>query len=145
MNCAVISKLPLGILSPGTDCPIVWEIVWSDPTNNNQFPMICQLVGQDPAKTGGFVQNNKRGTAWYFNEVGADRFLSANKLSHIVRAHQVPDFGFQFHFGDKCVTMFSCSHYCGNSNEAAVLFVDQETARALRIDTKNNAPATPAE
>jgi hypothetical protein len=66
----------------------------------------------------------------------------ANGLSHVVRAPEVPTNGFFFHFDKKCATIFSCSHYCGNNNDCAVLFVDREQIRVVRVDTSNNASAT---
>ena len=70
------------------------------------------------------------------------RFLRKNSLTHVVRAHEVPTNGFFFHFDKKCATIFSCSHYCGNNNECAVMFVDRDQLRVVRIDTTNNASAT---
>ncbi|KAJ6225804.1 hypothetical protein RDWZM_004349 [Blomia tropicalis] len=115
-----IARLPLDIASPER-CELVWEIVWSDPVHNNVFQQVCELLDENPNQTGGFVKNTKRGAAWFFNAEVC---------------------GFWFHFGDKCVTVFSCSHYCGNQNECAVLFANQELIRPIRIDTHNNAPAT---
>ena len=60
-----------------------------------------------------------------------------NGLTHIIRAHEVPLNGFTFHFGEQCATIFSCSHYQGD-NKCAVIFVDQERIRVLRIDTEDN-------
>ena len=91
---------------------------------------------------GGFINNAKRGTAYLFNDVAAQNFLAANQLSYIVRAHEVPQQGFDFHFGNKCATIFSCSHYCGNKNLCACILVDTPTMRIIRLDTFNNAPAT---
>ena len=58
----------------------------------------------------GFIFNAKRGTAYYFNDVGAEQFLTENGLTHIIRAHEVPRYGFIFHFDFKCVTIFSVSN-----------------------------------
>ena len=60
----------------------------------------------------------------------------------MIRAHEVPSFGFTNHFTNLCTTVFSCSHYCQNENEAAVILVAHNQIRAIRIDTHNNAPAT---
>ena len=43
----------------------------------------------------GFVDNYRRGTAHMFSSEGLDRFLERNRLSHVVRAHEVQQAGFQ--------------------------------------------------
>ena len=98
---------------------------------------MCDLFNQDAQEQGGFVRNTKRGASWFFAQEGAEKYLADNGLTHIVRAHEVPLNGFTFHFGDRCATIFSCSHY-QQENKCAVLFVDQERIRVLRIDTERN-------
>jgi len=122
--------------------PAVWEILWSDPCHFSEFE---NFVGPETSEKDidcGFVFNKKRGTAFCFNEFAAKRFLEQNDLTHIVRAHEVPQPGYRFHFGNLCTTIFSCSHYCGNANEAAVLLAQNHLMRVLHLDTVNNAPAT---
>jgi len=103
---------------------------------------IARNLQIDLADARGFLPNKKRGTAWFFNAAALNAFLAANGLSHLVRAHEVPTYGFCFHFGLKCTTIFSCSHYCFNNNECAVMLVNRDQMRMLRIDTANNESAT---
>lgn len=42
----------------------------------------------------GFAANAKRGTGHVFDQTALDRFLLANQLSHVVRAHEVYQSGF---------------------------------------------------
>lgn len=132
----------LDVVSPERDSLVAWEMMWSDPVENVGFEEVCQMQYIQVAATKGFVRNTKRGTAYFFNEQGLDSFLLKNGLTHLVRAHEVPANGFNFHFGEKCVTIFSCSHYCGNNNLSACLLVDQGRIRIIRVDTDDNAPAT---
>src|SRR5699024_7280777 len=89
-----------------------------------------------------YLHNKKRGTAYVYNEYAILRFLRANRLQYVIRAHEVPADGFKFDLGMLCTTIFSCSHYCGNANEAAVLFIDRDARmRLIRIDTSNNKAA----
>ena len=89
-----------------------------------------------------YLPNKKRGTAKIFNEFALIRFLRANQLQYVIRAHEVPAEGYKFDFGMLCTTIFSCSHYCENANEAAVLLIDHDARmRLIRIDTSNNKAA----
>ncbi|KAJ6219135.1 hypothetical protein RDWZM_004947 [Blomia tropicalis] len=120
----------------------VWEILWSDPIEFAHFEEIALTSGtrislQD--STYMFMNNIKRGTGYLFNEYAAFEFLRHNQLHFIVRAHEVPAEGFRFNFGTMCLTIFSCSHYCGNQNKCAVLLVDRDgRLRVIRIDTDMN-------
>ena len=57
----------------------------SDPCGPQEFIETCEVREVDPASTNGFVFNTKRGTAYKFNEDGANFFLGGNGLSHIIR------------------------------------------------------------
>ena len=137
-----IDSLPTIIENPEDGPLSAWEILWSDPLPQERFAELAHFTNIDITNCQGYLFNKKRGTAWFFNEDALDRFLSINELSHIVRAHEVPNNGFFFHFSKKCATIFSCSHYCGNNNECAVLFIERDVIRVVRIDTVNNKPAT---
>ncbi|KAH9401094.1 hypothetical protein TYRP_002683 [Tyrophagus putrescentiae] len=106
-------SIPVELATPEQECDVAWEIMWSDPMAPEMF-----------------------------REAGTATFLAANQLTHVIRAHEVPRFGFIFHFNFKCTTIFSCSHYCGNDNDCAVVFVDRASMRIIRIDTSANISAT---
>ena len=139
---AEINAVKKELSNPEAESNIVWEILWSDPCHAQQFNDVCSFMRVNPKEQEGFVRNNKRGTAFLFNEIGANGFLQQNGLTHIVRAHEVPPRGYAFHFGTKCITIFSCSHYCGNDNACSCLLADNQVLRVIRLDTVNNAPAT---
>ncbi|KAI2805647.1 hypothetical protein BLOT_004647 [Blomia tropicalis] len=142
-SLAEIANLPEVMSEPETESSIAWEILWSDPLNQDCFVEMARLLHIDMNNcTEGFLPNQKRGTAWAFNEVAVDHFLAANRLSHVIRAHEVPASGFFFHFRKKCATIFSCSHYCGNNNECAVMLLDRNVIRVIRVDTSQNLSAT---
>lgn len=46
------------------------------------------------ASNEGFAANAKRGTGHVFDQNALDRFLLANQLSHVVRAHEMHQSGF---------------------------------------------------
>lgn len=135
-------KIQRELPEPEKESTAAWEILWSDPCHMQQFWEAVEVCENSDSCYEGYIRNNKRGTAYLFNEVGAGNFLKRNGLSHIIRAHEVPRNIFQFHFGDKCITIFSCSHYCGNDNECATILVDNERMRIIELDTANNSSAT---
>ena len=92
----------------------------------------------DNAKAGAVLFE---GTAWQLLETeGGGRALVVDDAlaRRWIHAGLIDEGTFStFHFGDRCTTVFSCSHYQGD-NQCAVLFVDQERIRVIRIDTFNN-------
>ena len=136
-----INEVKVDLKEPEKEAAIAWEILWSDPIGPQQFAEAADLLKVRVDTARGFLTNTKRGTAFLFGEEAANTFLQTNGLTHIIRAHEVPAQGFTFHFGNKCTTVFSSSHYCGNNNEAAAVHIDNEKLRIIRLDTVNNSPA----
>lgn len=137
-----IREIKRELREPEAESAIAWEILWSDPCHAQQFNEIAEILNQNVDQLKGFIKNTKRGTAFLFNEEGLTDFLSHNGLTHLIRAHEVPPLGYRFHFGNKCLTIFSCSHYCGNDNDCACILVSDKRLRVLVIDTASNNPST---
>ncbi|XP_064461087.1 uncharacterized protein LOC135371046 isoform X1 [Ornithodoros turicata] len=122
---SAINQIPKPLNDPENQSPLAWELMWSDPISNE--------VALDTQKA--FLPNTKRGTAHMFSAEALEEFLSRNELSHVVRAHEVQQAGFQVQQKGKLLTVFSSSHYCGGSNEAACILADRQKLRTIRLDT----------
>lgn len=141
-NIDQIRAVKRELREPEAESAIAWEILWSDPCHAQQFNEIAEILNKDVDELKGFIKNTKRGTAFLFNDEGLTGFLRTNGLTHLIRAHEVPPLGYRYHFVNKCITIFSCSHYCGNDNDSACILVADKRLRVMQIDTVNNAPAT---
>ncbi|KAL1428481.1 hypothetical protein MTO96_002856 [Rhipicephalus appendiculatus] len=120
---AAINQIPKPLSDPESQSSLAWELMWSDP------------ISTEADQQRDFVPNMKRGTAHMFSAEALEEFLARNELSHVVRAHEVQQAGFQVQQKGKLLTVFSSSHYCGGSNEAACILADRQKLRTIRLDT----------
>ncbi|XP_067033041.1 uncharacterized protein [Acropora muricata] len=127
-----IDSIPSDLSEPETQSQLAWELMWGDPLRPED---VNPNVIDELKKNEGFVSNDRRGTAHLFSSDALDAFLSRNGLSHVIRAHEVQQSGFQVQQKGKLLTVFSSSHYCGGSNEAACILAYQNKLRTIRLDT----------
>ncbi|KAI1303934.1 Serine/threonine-protein phosphatase BSL1 -like protein [Halotydeus destructor] len=137
-----LSGMPLPLVDPESQFPPAHEMLWNDPINAAEYNEYLELLRSQNgsaqalnAATNGFLQNTKRGTAYYFSDEAVKTFLKQNNMTHVIRGHEVCQNGFQFHHKGKLITVFSSSHYGGGLNEAACIFVDQQKLRPIKFDT----------
>jgi serine/threonine-protein phosphatase PPG1 len=65
-----------------------------------------------------------RGAGYMFGSLVVERFLHMNNMSHILRAHQLCNAGYQVLFNDKLSTVWSAPNYCYRcGNLASILEV----------------------
>jgi protein phosphatase len=84
------------------------------------------LLWSDPHDFDGCYAN-ERGVGCLFGPDKTKEFLQSNGLKLIIRSHELPldDTGFCKQRGNRCVTLFSASNYCGDTgNMAAVMVFD---------------------
>lgn len=121
-----------GGLSP--DCQLVEQVELFD--RQVELPLqgpLCDLTWSDPDDVGGWAVN-QRGAGWLFGNVPTNTFVHNNKLSLITRAHQLVMAGYQYHFSEKVLTVWSAPNYgYVSGNVASVLKLDENLNRDIRV------------
>jgi diadenosine tetraphosphatase ApaH/serine/threonine PP2A family protein phosphatase len=127
-----IAEVPVNLSDPMEESLLAWDIMWNDPIRSCE---IDDVIEQQLDENCGFIDNFARGTAHMFNSVALEQFLKRNGLSHVIRAHECMAAGFQLQQNGRLLTVFSSSHYCGATNEAACVLVHNRKIRTIRLDT----------
>lgn len=127
-----IDSIPSVLFEPEEQSELAWELMWGDPLRPDDInPKVVEELKQNQ----GFVHNKRRGTAHLFSADALGAFLKRNSLTHVIRAHEVQEAGFQVQQNGKLLSVFSSSRYCGGSNEAACILAHQNKLRTIRLDT----------
>ena len=87
-----------------------------------ETPLINDLVWSDPTMAVDSYARNPRGSGTWFGCFTLRKFLKSQKLDVLVRAHQLISKGVSSFDEGKCITVFSCSNYGGNRNNAGILY-----------------------
>jgi len=67
-----------------------------------------------------------------YGPVAFDAFMRATGFDIMIRGHQCIEPGYKFQFGDRLLTLFTSSNYCGvHGNKAAICFVDKQNHLAI--------------
>jgi len=93
---------------------IVMDILWSDPTDNDEELGIQPNVQRDSNNYGNIVK---------FGPDIVKKFLQNNNLSYIIRAHECVLDGFERFAGGALITLFSATDYCRRHNNAGAMLV----------------------
>lgn len=93
------------------------DLVWSDPdTERDEFSL------------------SPRGAGYTFGAQVVRKFLEVNSMSHILRAHQLCQEGYQVLYDDRLSTVWSAPNYCYRcGNLASVLEVSDTGERYFNI------------
>nr|XP_049708096.1 uncharacterized protein LOC110382239 [Helicoverpa armigera] len=129
---SAIDKVPVPLTRPAEQSSIAWELLWNDPIKPNKMTTTLQL---ELASNEGFAANTKRGTGHVFDQTALDRFLLANQLSHVVRAHELHQNGFMCQLRGRLISVFSSYHYCGGTNDSGVALLEGGKLRLMRVNT----------
>jgi protein phosphatase len=113
-----IEKLqrPLHIVHEATNKTeqIVMDILWSDPTENDEELGIQQNMLRDSKGYGNIVK---------FGPDVVNKFLNNNNLSMIIRAHECVLDGFERFSGGNLITLFSATDYCKRHKNAGAMLI----------------------
>ncbi|KAF3166186.1 putative serine/threonine protein phosphatase [Arthrobotrys musiformis] len=93
------------------------DLVWSDPdAERDEFAL------------------SPRGAGYTFGAQVVKKFLEINNFSHILRAHQLCQEGYQVLYDDRLSTVWSAPNYCYRcGNLASVLEVDDAGSRFFNV------------
>ena len=99
------------------DQKLAMDLLWSDPTDNDDELGIQPNVQRDSNQLGHIVK--------YGPDV-VKKFLKDNNLSHIIKGHECVLDGFERFAGGLLLTVFSATDYCGrHGNAGAMLVINQ--------------------
>src|ERR1700743_3368404 len=99
----------------------------------HEGPM-ADLVWSDPDPERDEFSFSPRGAGYTFGAQVVKKFLEVNSMSHILRAHQLCQEGYQILYDDRLSTVWSAPNYCYRcGNLAGVLEVSEAGDRYFNI------------
>jgi diadenosine tetraphosphatase ApaH/serine/threonine PP2A family protein phosphatase len=105
--------IPYGL--PAFEDRLFEDLMWSDPRP------ITDVAPSD------------RGAGVFFGPDVTQHFCELNRISLVIRSHECVPEGFLYTHGDRLVTVFSASKYCGRgTNKGAFLLFDAELRHCVR-------------
>jgi hypothetical protein len=76
---------------------------------------------------------SSRGCGFRYGKEATEEFLQKSGLSCMIRAHELCDDGFRWHFGRAVLTLFSTADYCDGGNDGAVALYSQESGLQFAV------------
>lgn len=94
------------------------DLIWSDPIED-----LAQNFDKSP-----------RGAGQIFGKTAVEAFLKENKLSLIVRSHQMINEGYVFNHDEQVLTVFSAANYCNQcENKGAIVKISHDLTRTIIV------------
>ena len=104
------------------------------PLNDDDDPMIKDLLWSDPSTTSAMFDESTRGELNTYGKTALKQFLERNKLKMMIRGHQFMENGAESLWSRTLCTVFSSSSYkYQDSNQAAVLKVSDKVFSCHRF------------
>lgn len=95
---------------------------------------MADLVWSDPDPERDEFSLSPRGAGYTFGAQVVKKFLEVNSMSHILRAHQLCQEGYQVLYDDRLSTVWSAPNYCYRcGNMASVLEVSDTGERFFNV------------
>lgn len=95
---------------------------------------MADLVWSDPDTTKPDFSLSSRGAGYTFGMDIVKKFLHRNQMTHILRAHQLCQEGYDVVFDDRLSTVWSAPNYCYRcGNLASVLEVKENGERFFNV------------
>ena len=95
---------------------------------------MADLVWSDPDSERDEFSLSPRGAGYTFGAQVVRKFLEVNSMSHILRAHQLCQEGYQVLYDDRLSTVWSAPNYCYRcGNMASVLEVSSSGERFFNV------------
>lgn len=95
---------------------------------------ICDLMWSDPHEDVEYWKDSERGAGWLFGKKAVEEFGVINDVKLIVRAHQLAQEGYNWHFDRRLVTVWSAPNYCYRmGNRAAILKIDSSLTQKFIV------------
>ena len=86
-----------------------------------------------------------RGAGYIFGKKPVDEFCHINNLTLIARAHQLVMQGYEYHFDNKLVTVWSAPNYCSRcENIASIMKVNDKLQQDFTIFDEVKSEDIPA-
>ncbi len=85
----------------------------------------------DPSKCPGLTASTRGSTVKEFGPDIVDGFLETNNLKRIIRGHTALKKGYEWWFGGKLLSLFSCPDYVGFGNAAAFALFEKEEIKLV--------------
>ncbi len=135
---AKISRLPRYLITKNT--PLTMNV--DDSYSKELIVEIYQTLWNDPnlekdAPQSNFRMSFRGPNIYEYNKAALEKFLEENGYRRIVRAHEVTEKGFEIHWNNKLVHIFSASPYFDRVKTAAY-FLEWEDCTGEIIDGKGN-------
>jgi serine/threonine-protein phosphatase 6 catalytic subunit len=115
---------------------------------NQEVPQegpFCDLMWSDPTDDTATWLKSARGAGHLFGAQVTKEFNLLNGLDLVVRAHQLVNEGYKYHFSEQLMTIWSAPNYCYRcGNDAALFILDDKLERSFKtfkaVNTNKNIP-----
>lgn len=103
-------------------------------TKEGAFPYLWN----DPSERPGLSISSRGSTVREFGPDIVEGFLETNGLKRIVRGHTALRTGYEWWFGGKLLSLFSCPDYVGLGNAAAFALIEKEEIKIITFGNESS-------